>query len=47
MLKDGRLSHGLCGIQGVFGEDSARLLQPLYRDAITGKELSGEGAEAA
>ena len=47
LLKDGRLSHGLYGIQSIFEEDSARLLQPLYRDAITGEELSGEDAEAA
>ena len=45
--KDGKLEGGLYGMQSIFEEDSVRLLQPSYRDAVTGEELDDDEAEAA
>ena len=45
LLRDGTLQDGVHGVQALFEEDHARLLQHLYYDALTGEEL--DDAETA
>ena len=48
LRKDGKLRHGVQGMQCIFEEDQALLLQPCdYYDALTGEKLDGDEADAA